>query len=71
MQYYKIFKNIFSILSIKEKLYFVYLQGLILVSCIVELLNIFLLYVFAKLLIDSNFVLSGKYFHLFDNFDFY
>jgi HlyD family secretion protein len=69
MQYYKIFKNIFSILSVKEKLYFVYLQGLILVSCIVELLNIFLLYVFAKLLIDSNFVFSGKYFHLFDNFN--
>lgn len=68
MHYYKIFKNIFSILSIKEKIYFVYLQGLILFSCIVELLNIFLLYIFAKLLIDSSFILSGKYFFLFENF---
>jgi HlyD family secretion protein len=68
MQYYKILKNIFSILSIKEKLYFVYLQGLILFSCIIELLNIFLLYVFAKLLIGSNFVFSERYFFLFDNF---
>jgi HlyD family secretion protein len=44
------------------------LQGLILFSCIIELLNIFLLYVFAKLLTGGNFAFSEKYLFLFDNF---
>lgn len=68
MNFLRIFNSIFSILSVQEKLHLVYLQSLILFSCIVELLNIFLLYVFAKLLLDSNFTLNEKYFFLFDNF---
>jgi HlyD family secretion protein len=67
----RIFKNIFSIISFPEKIGFIYLQLLIFFICILELLNIFLLYVFSRFLVDANFLFNNKYFILFfSNFDF-
>jgi HlyD family secretion protein len=67
----RIFKNIFSIISLPEKKSFIYLQVLIFFICILELLNIFLLYVFSRFLVDVNFLFNNKYIILFfSNFDF-
>jgi HlyD family secretion protein len=61
MNYLRIFNNILSIVSSKDKLSYFYLQILIFFSCFVELLNIFLLYIFTKILIDGSFIFNNKY----------
>lgn len=61
MNFLRIFNNIFSIVSSKDKLSYFYLQILIFFSCFVELLNIFLLYIFTKILIDGSFIFNNKY----------
>lgn len=61
MNFLRIFNNIFSIVSSKDKLSYFYLQILIFFSCFVELLNIFLLFIFTKILIDGSFILNNKY----------
>ncbi len=55
MKYLQIFKNIFSIIQNKDKLSFYYLQIVIFFSTIIEFLNVFLVYVFTKVLVTQNF----------------
>lgn len=61
----KILKEIFQILSIKQKISLIYLQLSIIFSSLVELFSIFIILLFVKTGYNFNFILDNYYFNFF------